>query len=69
MKLRQHLPEVIPIQMGVDFGGCDTLMAKHFLNSSQISPSFDQVRGEGVAEGMRTDVLFDPRLLCCLFDD
>ena len=41
------------VDMGVDFGGEDALVAEHFLDGAQVGAVFDEVGGKGVAEGMR----------------
>lgn len=44
-----------PVQyMGVDHGGFDILVTKQFLDRPNVVAIFQQMRGEGVAEGMTT---------------
>ena len=38
--------------MEVDFGGGDGFVAEHFLDGAQVGSSFEEVGGEGVAEGV-----------------
>ena len=41
-------------EMGVDLGRRQAGVAEQLLDRAQIRPSFQQVRGEGVAQGVRT---------------
>ena len=54
--------------MSVNFGGCDAGVSEHFLDCSQVGAVFQKVRGEAVAQHVRSDVLFDARLFGALFD-
>ena len=45
------------VDMGVDFGGCDVFVAKHFLDDTKVGSVLYQMSGEGVAEGVRRDFL------------
>ena len=58
-----HSRQVFSVQMGVDLCGKNTFMAQQFLNHAQIRAILYQMRGEGVAKGMRADVLGDPSRL------
>ena len=49
------------VDVGVDLGGEDGLVAEHFLDDPQVRPAFDEVGGERVAEGVRGDLLVDAR--------
>ena len=69
MKLRNHLPQIIAVKVGVNLSGDDRLVAEHFLHGPQTGPALDQVRGERVPEGVRTDVLGNPRCFGDGFDD
>ena len=53
------LAQVFPVQMGVNFGGDDGCMSQHLLHGPQVGAAFNQVRGEGMPQGMRADVLLD----------
>jgi hypothetical protein len=46
MKILNHLTQIITIKMGIDFGGRYRFVSQHFLNSTKIGPSFDQVRSK-----------------------
>lgn len=59
MMLQDLFAQVLTVDMGVDLCGGDTLMAKHGLNGAEVGTSLQQVRGKGVAEGMRGNVLGD----------
>ena len=54
--------------VSVNFGGCDACVSEHFLDCSQVGAVFQKVRGEAVAQHMRSNVLFDARLFGALFD-
>lgn len=69
MELVQHLPQVIPIEMGVDLGGGDAFVSQHFLDGTQVGTTFDKVGGKTVPEGVRADVFLEPDTLNLFFDD
>lgn len=50
-------PQAAPVDVGINLGCADAFVAKHALDGTEIGTAFQQVGGEGVAEGMRTDVL------------
>lgn len=39
--------------MGIDLRGGDAFMSQHFLHCTKVGTAFYQMRGEGMAEGMR----------------
>ncbi len=43
--------------MGVDHGGLDIFVAEEFLDGADVIVVFEQVGGEGMAEGMAGDAL------------
>jgi len=45
--------------VGVDFGGSRAFVAEEFLYVAQIGAVFQQVGGEGVTEGVETELLGD----------
>ena len=47
------------VDVRVDLGREDGLVSQHFLHDAQVGPVLDEVRGEGVAEGVRGDFLAD----------
>ena len=52
----ENLPaKRLTIDVRVDFGGRDLLVAEHFLNGTKIGASFEQMRGKRMSERMRTD--------------
>ena len=59
MVLDDFGPQTAAVDVGVDLGCGDALVAQHALNGSQIGAAFQQVSGKGVAEGVRADVLGD----------
>ena len=48
--------QVLEIKMSVDLGGRDVRVAEQFLDGTQLSTGFKQMRGKGVPEQMRMDV-------------
>jgi hypothetical protein len=54
--------------MGIYFGGGNRFVTEHLLNRPQIGTSFNQVRGEGVTERMRTNIFPDSHLIGQFFD-
>ena len=52
MKGPVHLPEVLPVHMGIDLRGGDVGVPQKLLDSRQIRPSLEEVGREAVAEGM-----------------
>ena len=60
--------QLVAVDMRIDFGGGDGLVPQHALDGAQVGPSFQQVGGEGVAEGVRTDALGDARFFGKLFN-
>ena len=43
------------VDVGVDFGGEDAFVSQHFLDHAQVGAVFNEMRREGVAEGVRRD--------------
>src|SRR5687768_11283220 len=58
MKPDDGRPQEIAVEMCVYLCSGDAFMPEHFLYCTQICSSFDQVCGERVAKGMRTDGFF-----------
>ena len=52
MKLVQRIPQVFPVQVGVNFCGGNAFMPQHFLHGPQVGAAFYQVRSKGMPEGM-----------------
>ena len=57
------------VDVGVDLGGEDGLVAEHFLDDTEVGAVLDEVRREGVAEGVGGDFLVDARDERLLFDE
>ena len=53
MVQEDFLAEVGAVYVHVDLGGVDALVAQHLLNGTQVGTAFEEMRGEGVAEGVR----------------
>jgi hypothetical protein len=43
MEPEDGIPQVLPVQVGVNLRCQDGFMAEHFLNSTQVGPPFNQV--------------------------
>src|SRR6478609_11266432 len=56
---RVHLLEPARLYPSVSLGRADRCMAEQLLNCPQIGTSFEQMGGEGVAEGMWGDTALD----------
>jgi len=46
MILQNITPEVIPVEMGVNFGRGDGSVAEHFLHSSQVGTALNEMGGK-----------------------
>ena len=55
MKLYNGAPQVFPVKMRINLGGCNRFVSEHVLDCPQIGPAFDEMGCEGVPECMRTD--------------
>ena len=55
------LPEKFPVDMCVDFRRSDGFVPEHRLDGPQVGPSFQQVGGKRMTEGVRTDGAVDAR--------
>ena len=62
MKFPVHRLELAAIHLCVDLGGGDGGMAEHFLDDPEIGSSRQQVGGEGVAELVWMDRVFNARM-------
>ena len=60
--------EEFAVDVGVDFGGGDGV-AEHFLDGAEVGTAFDEMGGEGVAEGMGGNGFFDAGFFGELFDE
>jgi len=47
--------EVFLVHVGVNLGGSNIRMAKHFLHAAQVGTALEQMGAETVAEGMGAD--------------
>ena len=54
--------------MRVNLCGSDTFVAEHLLHGAEVGAAFDEVRSEGVPEGVRTYSFLDARVLHPLLD-
>ena len=50
MVLDEGGAEEFAVDVGVDFGGGDGFVAKHFLDGAEVGTAFDEMGGEGVPE-------------------
>ena len=51
--LAMHVPQVASVEMRVDLGTGDIGVAQQFLDGGEIRSALDEVRGEGMSQGMR----------------
>ena len=61
--------QVVLHHVGVDLGGGDIRMPQHLLNGTEIRSVFQQMDGEGVAQGVGGDILLDAGGLLVVLDD
>ena len=66
--LEDFLSEVALVDVHVNLGSADVFVSEHRLDGSQICPSFQELRGKTVPEGVRADAFPDSRFLGILFD-
>ena len=69
MKLPVDLLQAFPCYMRIDLRCGDVCMTQHDLYGTQIGPSLEKVRGEGMAEGVRMNPLAKTCLRSILFYD
>ena len=69
MVLNDLTSQHIPVDMGVDFSGRNRLVSQHTMGGAEVGPSFQQVGGERMTEGMGTYVFMDTGGLRLLLDD
>ena len=56
----KRFAEIFAVEVGIDLGGSNAFMSKHFLDCAKVSPSFDEVCRKGMSKGMGRDVFGDP---------
>ena len=59
MGLAVDVLQVVLHHMGVDLGGGDVRVAQHLLDGAEVRAVFQQMDGEGVAQGVGGDILLD----------
>lgn len=69
MEQRDVRPQVVLVQMRVNFRRGDAFMAEHLLHGAKVGAAFDEMCGEGVPERVRTHRLVDARLFYPLLDE
>ena len=69
MELLVNTAQVFPINMRIDLGGRDVDVAEHLLDRTEVRPTLEQVRGEGMPQRMRRNRLGDSRLLHVFAED
>jgi hypothetical protein len=68
--MRNDFPaQKLPVYMRVNFRSRDALVPEHHLYGAQIGAPLEQMRGKGMAHGMRAYILADPRNLRLLLYD
>ena len=53
--IEDFLAEVVAVDVEVDLGGGDALVAEHLLDGTQVRAAFEEMGGEAVAEGVGGD--------------
>ena len=69
MVLYDFTSQHVPVDVCINFRSGDGLVSQHTLDGPQIGSAFQQVGGEGVAEGVRTDSFGDSGGFSQFFDD
>ena len=69
MMFQYLFPQELAVDMRIDFGGEDAFVSEHLLYLPDTGAPFEQVRGEGMTEGMGTYVFMDTGGLRLLLDD
>ena len=69
MMLEDFAAQRLAVDVRVDLGCRDFLVPQHRLDGAEVGPALEEVRREGVAEGMRADGLVDARERGLLLDD
>ena len=59
MKAQNLIPQVGFVHVGIDLRGLNAFVPEHLLDDPQISSAFQQMRGKGMPERVRTDGLGD----------
>jgi hypothetical protein len=59
--------EEISVEVGVDFCGGDFFVSQHCLDGAEVGSTFQQVGGEGVAEGVGAYRFVDAGCLYAVF--
>lgn len=62
-------PQMFGIEVGIDFGCEDALVAQQLLYLTNTRPALQEVGGKGVAQGVGADTLIYTRILGCTADD
>ena len=68
MELFEGAPKVASVQVGVYLCGGNTFVAHHLLNGPQVCTPLYQVRGKGMAQGVRCRGFLNSALLKCSFE-
>ena len=68
METDDCITQKLTVEMGINFSGKNGLVSQHFLHSPQVRSAVYQMRGKGMAECMRTDVLFYAGRCCQVLD-
>lgn len=67
--LEDFVAQAGSVDMNIDFGSGNALVAQHLLDGSQVGAALEQVGGETVAQGVGTDDLAHSCQFAQLFDD
>ena len=69
MVLDEGGAEEFAVDVGVDLGGGRSIKTEHFLDGAEVGTAFDEMGGEGVAEGMGRNGFFNAGFFGQLFDE
>src|SRR6478752_5120798 len=59
MEFTMHRSKIFPIDVCIDLGRRDVRVAEHLLDGAEVGAAFEEMGGEGVAEGVRGNRLRD----------
>ena len=68
MVIKDFFTQSCRVDMRINLGGSDALMAQHGLNGSQISTTLEQRSGETMAQGVGRNGLLYTRFFCLSLD-
>ena len=69
MMLQYFVTQATAVDVNINLGGGDALVAEHLLDGSQVGPAFKQMGGKTVAQGVGADRLAHASQFAQLLDD